>query len=209
MKTKALVSALAIAGLAVSPASGDVILTGILDGDLSGGDPKAIELYVSGTEDLADFDLERAANDAIFDFSIGLSGTFTDEFVYIVNTSDLDDFEAIFGTTGDFANVITSTSITGNGNDAFRIVEGTTVIDQISTGGVVEYADGFLYRVDGTGPDGGFVIGNFTSGSVDGLDITEYAATVPFGTYAIPEPASLGLLAAGGLLLAGRRRRNG
>ena len=50
-----------IAAIAVT-ASAQVRITGIMDGTLSGGLPKAIELYITGTENLSDYTLERSAN---------------------------------------------------------------------------------------------------------------------------------------------------
>ena len=179
-------------------------MTGILDGDLSGGNPKAIELFVSGTEDLSSFVVQRSTNGAAFDAIIALSGTYTNSFVYLV--SNAASFDSVFGSTGDFSNRIVSGNVSGNGNDAFRLMQGPTVIDQVAPvqNSPNTYIDGWLYRINGTGPDGGWVPANWTGGSVDGLDAAGHAAAVPFGTYAVPEPATLALSGLGGLLLMRR-----
>jgi hypothetical protein len=203
-------TAVAIGTLALAAsANADVIMTAIMDGPLSGGDPKVIELYVDGTVNFDDgWTVERASNANPFaDATINLTGTYTDEFVYIVNTSDIDDFENIWGTSGDFANVILSGTASGNGNDAFRLVDpSATVIDQV--GGFAEdttnvYLDSYLYRLDGTGPDGAWVASNwFNPGndSLDGLDEAGIFATVPLGTYStIPAPGALALLGLAGV----------
>ena len=152
----------------------------------------------------------------ILDGTIALSGVYTDEFVYIVNSSSasIAAFESIFGTTGDFANVITSGLVTGTGNDRFSLVAAggdlSGTLDAIGNpGGSNIYQDSFLYRLDGTGPDGGFVEDNFFgpgNNALDGLTDTEIGAAVPFGTYQIPTPASAGLLALAGLTATRRRR---
>jgi len=162
----------------VSSAKADVIITGILDGTLSGGAPKAIELYVIGTENLADYDLQRASNGGSFGSTVSLSGTFTDEFVYLVGTAGngAADFAAVFGSSGDFANIaLVSGTVSGNGNDGFRLVlDGTTaVVDQVwESNSSNAYQDSYLYRLDSTGPDGGWVPGNWSipgNNLLDGL----------------------------------------
>jgi predicted extracellular nuclease len=181
----------AACGLAGRAGAG-VLLTGIVDGTLSGGSPKAIELYVSGTEDLSAYRVERSANGGAFTSVADLTGSYTDAFVYLVGTAGngLADFQAVFGTADDFANVaLVSTGVSGNGNDAFRLVEIATgsVIDQVwtSDSGNV-YLDSYLLRRDGTGPDAGWDPANWLFGgndALDGLDAAGIAAAVPFGTF--------------------------
>lgn len=184
-------SAVVAFGLAGHGSAG-VVLTGIVDGTLSGGAPKAIELYVEGSEDLSAYRLERASNGGAFTSVADLSGSYTDAFVYLVGTAGngLADFQAVFGTAGDYANVaLVSGGVSGNGNDAFRLVAiaGNTVVDQVWTndsGNV--YLDSYLVRKDGSGPDGGWIPANWTFGgndALDGLDAAGIAAAVPFGTF--------------------------
>jgi uncharacterized protein len=177
---------------AAVPAAADVTITGILDGPLSGGAPKVIELYVSGTEDLGFYELERSANGRAFGNATPLAGTYTDAFVYLVGTAGNGraDFEALFGAAGDFANVaLVSGNVAGNGDDGFRLVEasGGPVIDQVWTEDTNDvYRDSYLYRNDGTGPDGGWVAANWTfpgNDVLDDLSAAQIAAAVPFGTF--------------------------
>ena len=82
---------------------GDVIITGIVDGPLTGGYPKAIELYISGTENLANYSVYKSSNGGSWGSVIAaMSGSYTDEYVYL--TSDLTSFQSVFGTSGDFSN---------------------------------------------------------------------------------------------------------
>ncbi len=180
----------AVLAMCAGTSQADVIITGILDGTFSGGDPKVIELYISGGEDLSEYKIQRSANSGGFTTNISLSGSYTDQFVYLVNSGDIDDFEAIFGTAGDYANVIANGSFSGNGNDAFRVVRlsDDTVIDQVDFGEDAQntYLDSFLYRVSNTGPDGGFVTANwsaFTNNALDNASASEIRAAVPFGSF--------------------------
>jgi predicted extracellular nuclease len=181
----------AMLALFASASHADVIVTGILDGTFSGGDPKVIELYISGSEDLSEYRLQRSANSGGFTSNISLNGVYSDQFVYLVNTSDLDDYQTIFGQTGDYANVITNGNISGNGNDAFRVVRlsNNEVIDQVDFGEDDQntYQDSFLYRVDNTGPDGGFIPENWSAvdnNALDNATAAEIRAAVPFGSFA-------------------------
>lgn len=187
----------------------EVIITGIIDGTGSGGTPRAVELYINGTVNLNGYSLDRYANtNASVTDATALSGTYTDEFVYVINSAHLADFTAVFGNAGDFANRISGTNLFGNGNDAFVVSQGATIIDQ--TGGEIGagsgtdiYEDSYLYRNDNTGPDGGWVAGNWsTPGNdvLDGLSFAEMGNTVPFGTYqSTPPGPSVAIASAGDL----------
>ncbi|MBB4079288.1 hypothetical protein GGR28_001908 [Lewinella aquimaris] len=166
-----------------------VILTGLLDGTAPGAKPRAIELYVDGTVDLGDYVIQRYANTGTEPTGIALSGTYTDAFVYVVNGTD--EFAQAFGTAGDFANIISSGTVSGNGNDAFALSRNGTILDQV--GGEIGddtdlYTDSYLYRTDNTGPDGGWVAANWTIPGNDVLDnksLAEIGALVPFGSYRV------------------------
>jgi hypothetical protein len=132
-----------------------VTISGIVDPDYS-FDGRAIELYISGTVDLSDYALQRSSNGANnFNTTLSLTGIFTDEFVYVVNTETV--FDDAWGTSGDFANVIQNGNVSGNGNDSFRLVDAgdnSIVYDIIGdpTSGTDTWEDGFIYRKDNLGP---------------------------------------------------------
>ena len=173
----------------------EVIMTSILDGTLTGGAPKAIELFITGTEDLGNYEIWRSLNGAPFGSGTGaksaLSGIFSNTFVYLVKTDHAGAFVDVFGDEGIFANVIHLGIVGGNGNDGFQIRDTATssVIDQVWTEDATDsYRDSYWYRRHGTGPDGGWITSSWeTPGNdaLDGLDEAGLRAAVPFGTYSI------------------------
>lgn len=181
-------------------ASADLIITRILDGPNS-SEPKVLELFVSGTMDLSSFSVERSANGAPFGNTTSLSslGTLSDTFVYLFN-STFD--EATFETDcGEVTNSLIVSGAIGNGNDAVRIVSGGNTIDQFGDPDDVsdssdfnnpwDYRDGAAARIDGTGPDGGFTLANWTvTGRLNGMSNSQVCAAGNFGAYAVPEPSS-------------------
>ena len=181
-----------------------VLLTGLLDGTLSGAMPRAVELYVQGTVDLADYSLQRYANGGTEPTDISLTGTYTDAFVYVVNGTE--NFTAVFGDQGDFANVIPSGTVTGNGNDAFALVHDGTVVDVVGgpIGGpaVDVYQDSYLYRKSGTSANGTWTAADWDAPGndlLDELDAADIGQTVPFGTYRAGAPGPVVTLTASGL----------
>lgn len=212
MKTHKSLSAILIAMIA-GGASAGVTITGIIDGDLSGGNPKAIELYIDGSVDFTDFDLFKSSNGASFAAAGDMSGlgTITDSFVYLVGNgaTGLTSFQAVFGTSGDFANTFSMGNANGNGNDGFQIVDASsTVLDQVwQADGSNYYTDSYMYRADGSGPEGAvWTPGNWTVGSVDGMNAEQTGLATPFGTYQVPTPGAISILAIGGVISARRRR---
>lgn len=205
--------ALTVVAGATLAANAQVWITGIVDGDLDGGNPKAVELYVNGTVDLAGLTILKSTNGTSWGSPLALSGVYTNEFVYLVGTANGGEaqFNAVFGNSGDFANRILSSIINGNGNDGFRMIDSSAnVIDEVWTqNATFVYQDSWLYRKDATGPDGGWIAANWTfggNGALDGLDAAQHAAAIPFGTFKVPSPASFALLGLGGLIAARRRR---
>lgn len=209
-----------------SDARADLVMTGLMDGTIGTGssEPTALEFYVNGTIDFSTTTLtfEQSAHPSFsFGSPVALSsllghlGSVTNSFVYLIGENNTLDFESIFGTSGDFANKAETPMSNTNGIPAYRLMEGATVVDQVGfANDLPYYRDGWMYRKDNTGPDGGFVEANFTfsgNNALDNLTPTQIADAVPFGSYtiaSIPEPTALlygGLVA--GLLAAPSLRR--
>lgn len=171
-----------------------VLITGILDGTLTGSTPKVMELYVDGTHDLSQYTVQQSIDGAAWNAGFSLSGTYSNTYVYVIrsNNSGVSYFDSIFGSGGAFANRIPLADVLycDNGNDGFRIVKDSVIIDQVYDRNSTQvYRDSFLYRIDATGPDGGtWTAANWTFGGNDLLDFktaAQIAALVPFGTYRI------------------------
>ena len=207
MSCRKILSAIAVAVfLAIPSAKADLVISGVIDGPLTGGTPKAIELYVvNDIADLSIYGIGSANNGGGSDgeeFTLSGSANAGD---YIWISSEAPNFTAFFG----FAPTFTAAgALSINGDDAMELFQNGSVIDVFGdintdgTGEAWEYLDGWAYRVDETGPDGStFVLGNWTFSGVDALDgeTTNAGAANPFpiGTFTltpIPEPASAGLL---------------
>lgn len=190
------------------------IITGIMDGDCTGGSPKVIEIYASGTVDFANFTLENQTNATVGTWGQALNlavfGTKTNEFVYVIHgetatitpvfTTEFPSIQASnFFVTGTGTGVPQPLNV--NGDDRLRIINvaTTAVVDQFGTSDVDgtgtpwEYLDSWAKRNNGTGPDGGaFNTANWTFGGVAALDTlgacqggAAYATIVPFGTFTL------------------------
>jgi hypothetical protein len=194
-RRKAVASALVLVIGWCAAARGEVMITSILDGTLTGGCPKVIELFVTGTENLGNYEIWRSLNGAPFGSGTGsrstMSGTFSNTFVYLVKTDHAGIFVNVWGDEGIFANVVLMGIIGGNGNDGFQIRDKATysVIDQVwEENDSDSYRDSYWYRNHGTGPDGGWLLSSWrTPGNdfLDGMDEAGLRAWVPFGTYAV------------------------
>ncbi len=182
------------------------IITGLLDGSCSGGNPKAIEIYANGTVDFSNYSLEKQSNaNTTWDSTLSLAsfGTVTDDFIYIVNYDTNPSFASEFPDIPSSKILITeeggdSTPANFNGDDSVRIIDASmNVIDQYGEDGIDgtdtawEYLDTWVRRTDGTGPDGStFDVNNWSIGELNALDNNgscnggdPYATIVPFGAY--------------------------
>jgi hypothetical protein len=127
-------------------ADGSLVITGVIDGPLGGGLPKAIEVYAqTDIADLSAFGLGSANNGG---------GTDGEEFAfpnvsvsagtYLYVASESAGFTSFFG----FAPQYTSSSASINGDDAIELFEDGVVVDLFGeidvagTGQAWDYADG-------------------------------------------------------------------
>jgi len=170
----------------------DLLITGVIDGPLSGGIPKAVEFYVlNDIPDLSIYGFGSANNGGGSDgeeFTFPTDPASAGNFIYVATEST--GFTSFFG----FAPNYISGAASINGDDAIELFQNGVVVDVFGdinvdgTGEPWEYLDGWAYRVDGTGPDGStFVLANWMfSGpnALDGETSNSTAATpFPIGTY--------------------------
>jgi len=177
MKTKlsALYTA-SLAALCLQPAyANDLLITGVVDATLTGGTPKAVEIYVvNDIDDLSVCGIGSANNGGGSD---GKEYTFPAGSVtagsYLYAATETDNFTAYFG----FAPNYTDGALGINGDDAVELFCNDTVVDTFGdinvdgSGESWEYLDGWAYRKSDTGPDGtSFNVANWTFSGVDALD---------------------------------------
>ncbi|NNC39214.1 MAG: nuclease, partial [Acidimicrobiia bacterium] len=167
--------------------SSDLIISGVVDGPLSGGVPKAIEVYVvNDVADLSQYGLGSANNGGGSD---GQEFTFPAESAsagdYLCVASESAGFDTFFGFGPDY----TSSAASINGDDAIELFKDAAVVDvfgDINTDGngePWEYLDGWAARVAGSGPDGStFAIANWSFSGANALDgeTSNGTAATPF-----------------------------
>lgn len=159
--------------------STSLIITGLIDGPLTGGTPKAIELFViEDVPDLSAYGIGSANNGGGSDgVEFMLSGSASaNDFIYI--TTDNDRFFEWF----DFDANFISDAVAINGDDAIELFYDSTkafsgneivvdVFGEINTDGSGqewEYTNGWAYRENGTRPDS--TVFNIENWSFSGLD---------------------------------------
>jgi len=180
----------------------NLVVTGVIDGPLPGGLPKAIELYTIAeitAADLSQYGI-GTANDGggsdgqEFTFPTPAANIAANTFIYIA--SEAVEFNNFFGRAPDY----TSTDVNIDGNDAVELYFQGNVVDvfgEINTDGAGEpweYTNGWAYRIGSTGPDGTlFNSGNWFFSSPGGLnnETTNAGASLPFPeqTFVFPTPS--------------------
>ena len=176
----------------VRATTGDLLISGVIDGPLTGGVPKAIELYVvNDIADLSIYGLGSANNGGGSDgeeFTFPADSATAGDFIYVA--SEATGFTSFF----EFAPNYTSGAASINGDDAIELFQNGLVVDVFGdintdgTGQPWEYMDGWTYRVDGTGADGAtFILANWSFSGPNALDGETSNATAatpfPIGTY--------------------------
>lgn len=172
----------------------DLMITGVIDGDLTGGLPKAIQL--TALNDIADLSIYGvgSANNG--------GGTDGQEFTFpaiplaagttIYVASEITSFTAFFGFAPDF----TSGTANINGDDAIELFQNGTVVDVFGdintdgTGEVWEYMDGWASRPVAAGVSPVFDPAEWTFSGRNALDdVTDNAsAPNPFPTPGVTPP---------------------
>jgi predicted extracellular nuclease len=173
-------------------AAQELVISGVVDGPLPFGVPKAVEIYVvSDIADLSIYGVGGANNGGGSDgeeFTFPAVAASAGDFIYVASEST--GFTTFFGFAPDY----TSSAASINGDDAIELFKNGSVTDVFGdintdgTGQPWEYLDGWAYRVSGTGPDGSaFALANWTFSSPNALDgeTSNGSATAPFplGTF--------------------------
>lgn len=181
------------------PTSADLIITGVIDGTLTGGTPKAVELYaVEDISDLGVFGIGSANNGGGTDgVELKLYGSLAKGSYIYIATEDVN-FTTWFGFNPDF---IDGYATAVNGDDAIELFYDSTkaflgsevvvdVFGEISAGigSGWNYANGWAYRVNYTASDSSvFNINNWIFSGADALTGETSNATAsnpfPIGTY--------------------------
>lgn len=215
MKTQ--IATIAAAFAIAASANAQLVIQGVVDGDLSGGLPKAIVLKATAdVADLSVFGIGSANNGEGSDGEeFTLTGGSATEGQLIVVATDLAFFNNyVNGDTIYF----TSGAASINGDDAVELFGSSVVIDTYGDvnvngdGEAWDYTDSYAVRTGGVA--GAYIEGNYSYaglGALDGLDEATHL-TVLDGVFgfdsvnAVPEPSAFagifGLVA----LLAARRR---
>lgn len=172
----------------------ELLITGAFDGPLSGGQPKVIELYAQDSiPDLSVFAVGTANNGG---GTTAPNGEFTFPAVsvaagtYIHITSDSADFVTYFGTSPDYEASVALI----NGDDAVELIRAGVVIDIFGvdtvdgTGQSWDYLDGWAYRKNNRGANGGFFVDtNWVFSGINAVDgcsaNSTCGSTFPIGTY--------------------------
>ena len=178
----------------------NLVITGVVDGPLPGGLPKAVELCAIGDiPDLSAYGVGSANNGGGTDgeeFTFPAGAVSAGTYIYVA--SEAPGFSNFFGIAPDY----TSGALSINGDDAIELFFNGAVSDVFGdinvdgTGEPWEHLDGWAYRNSGTGPDGStFQLASwFFSGpnALDGETSNDTASTpFPIGSYAscqAPEP---------------------
>ena len=127
-----------------------LIITGVIDGPLSGGLPKAVELYVTADiADLSDYGLGSANNGGGTDgqeFTFPAVSATAGSYIYVA--SEATGLPAFLGIPADHV----SGALSINGDDAVELFNNGAVIDLFGdpnadgTGSIWEYKDGWAAR---------------------------------------------------------------
>lgn len=172
--------------------SQDLVLSGVVDGDLSGGLPKAIEVYVvNNIADLSVYGLGSANNGGGTDgqeFTFPMESATAGDYLYITTGNSEAQFNAYFGFDPDYIDNVAN----NNGDDAIELYFNGAVVDlygdinTIGDGETWDYTDGWAYRVSGTLASPTFDQNNWTSSAfvLDGeMSNTTASNPAPLGTY--------------------------
>lgn len=176
----------------------NLVITGVIDGPLAGGLPKAIQLYV--LDDIADLSAYGLGSANNGNGSAGTEFTFPEQAAakgsYLYVATESTGFASYFGFAPDFTSA-SAASI--NGDDAVELFLNGDVVDVFGdvavdgTGQAWDYLDGWASRKPGSLPSPVFDAADWTFSGADALDgtATNAGAANPFPTAGFAEPQPL------------------
>ncbi|NNF02174.1 MAG: T9SS type A sorting domain-containing protein [Bacteroidia bacterium] len=181
----------------ILPSCGDLLISGVIDGPLSGGIPKAVEIYVvNDIADLSAYGFGSANNGGGSDgqeFTFPAVSATAGQYIYISSSGASAEaaFTTYFGFPADYSSFASSI----NGDDALELFKNGSVIDIYGDINVIgdfevwDYSDGWAYRKSHTGPDG--TVFDSTAWIYSGRDAIDgetsnatASSQMPIGTYA-------------------------
>lgn len=171
----------------------NLLITGVIDGPLSGGLPKAIEIYVlDDIADLSAYGLGSANNGGGSDgieFTFPAVSAAKGSHLYVA--TEVAGFTSYFGFAPDF---VSGSAASVNGDDAIELFRDGVVVDTFGdinasgTGTGWDYLDGWAYRQPGSQPSATFDIAQWSFSGINANDdqTSNAAAPKPFpiGTFA-------------------------
>ena len=183
---KTLLTILAISLLA-STAFGQLVITGVVDGPLTGGVPKAVEFCaVMDIADLSEYGVGCANNGGGTDgeeFTFPAVSVSAGTFFYLA--SEDAGFTNFFGFAPDYVSGLAAGT---NGDDAIELFRNGEVVDVCGdinvdgTGTDWDYLDGWIYRVSNTPDSPIFDVTMWTMSGINALDgeVDNASAATPF-----------------------------
>ena len=193
---------IAVEGNAYGPATNSLIITGIIDGPLFGGTPKAIELYVlDDIQDLSLFGVSSVSGGegtsaGNVEYNFPADAVTAGTYIYLSSASDDTNVQTFF----DFGSTYQNGVLGVNGDDSIELYENGQIIDTFGdvntdgTGQAWDYLDGWAYRNSATGPEGTtFTPTNWTYSGANALDgeSENATATASFPARTYSETASI------------------
>lgn len=174
-------------------AQSDLVFTGVLDGPLPGGLPKAVEIYVvNDVADLSSYGIANANNGdpsgGVPLFTFPADAATAGSYIYVSSVET--EFTTYFGFAPDY---VASSGLSVNGDDVLELYQNGAVVDYMGeigvdgTGTAWEYLDGWMYRKNGYGPNTTFTTSEWNFSGINATDgygtNAEAALPWPLGTY--------------------------